>query len=123
MVERKILIIDDQPEMIREAKYALEELGYDVRLAGDGRDGMDKLQQFKPDLLLLDLVLPDLSGFKIAQEIKSLKQFQDLPIIAISLKREQVDKHVAAKVGIAEYIEKPIDINRLLFCIKNIFKE
>lgn len=122
MEQYKILIIDDEPEMIRVARQALEELGYDVRLAHDGKNGIDKLKQFRPDVLLLDLVLPDSSGFRVAREIKSLKQFQYLPIIAISLKKEQLDKHIAAKIGITEYIEKPIDINKLLFCINDILK-
>ena len=108
--------------MIRKAKYALEEAGYDIWLAQDGANGLDKLKKFKPDLILLDLVLPDQSGFKVAQEIRSRDEYRHIPIVAISLKKEEVDKHVAAKSGIVEYIEKPIDIQRLLYCISDILK-
>lgn len=117
---KRILIIDDEPDIIRKAKYALEEAGYDIWLAQDGSSGMDKLKKFKPDLILLDLVLPDQSGFKVAQEIKSKDEYRHIPIVAISLKKDEIDKHVAAKSGIVEYVEKPIDIQRLLYCVSDI---
>ncbi|RJO65245.1 MAG: response regulator [Candidatus Omnitrophota bacterium] len=119
---KRILIIDDEPDIIRKAKYALEEAGYDIWLAQDGLSGLDKLKKFKPDLILLDLVLPDQSGFKVAQEIKSRDEYRHIPIVAISLKKDEIDKHVAAKSGIVEYVEKPIDIQRLLYCISDILK-
>ncbi len=117
------MIIDDDPNNIREIKDVLEPRGYLVVFAGDGQSGVEKIKNHKPDLILLDLVLPGQSGFKIAQEIRATLESKDIPIIAISLKREDIDKHIAAHSGIAEYVEKPIDYAKLLYHIKDILGE
>jgi DNA-binding response OmpR family regulator len=120
--KKKILIIDDDPEIVESAKNLLKESGYIVWMANDAREALQKIKAFNPDLILLDLVLPDESGFKIAQKVKSQALYQDIPIIAISLKTEDIDKHIAVKSGIAAYLEKPIDNERLLWYIRDILK-
>jgi two-component system alkaline phosphatase synthesis response regulator PhoP len=117
---KKILIIDDDYNIVKKSREELLKAGYAVATAFNGRDGIETLKQEKPDCILLDLVLPDESGFRIAQEIKALPDFTETPIIATSLKHEEIDKHIAAKSGITVYIEKPIDYKRLLFDIKDV---
>jgi CheY-like chemotaxis protein len=121
--KKKIMVIDDDPNNIREIRDVLEPKGYLVIFASDGQSGVEKIKNQMPDLILLDLVLPGQSGFKIAQEIRALPESKDIPIIAISLKREDIDKHIAAHSGIAEYVEKPINYDRLLYHIKDILGE
>jgi two-component system response regulator VicR len=121
--KKKILIIDDDPKIVESAKTMLEESGYIVWMAHDAKEALRKIKDFNPDLILLDLVLPDDSGFKIAQKVKSLTKYQHIPIIAISLKKENIDKHIAAKSGAVAYIEKPIDNLRLLYHIRDILKQ
>lgn len=118
----KILIIDDDYNIVKKSKEELIKAGYEVVVAYSAKEGMEKLQAEKPDCVLLDLVLPDESGFKVAQDIKSLPGFMNIPIIAASLKHEEIDKHIAAKSGITVYVEKPIDYQRLLFDIKDVLK-
>jgi DNA-binding response OmpR family regulator len=120
---KKILIVDDDYNIVKRSKEELLKAGYAVVTAFTAEEGLDKLKKEKPDCVLLDLVLPDNSGFKVAQDIKSLPDFSNIPIIATSLKHEEVDKHVAAKSGITVYVEKPIDYNRLLFDIKDVLGE
>lgn len=117
---KKILIIDDDYNIVKKSKEELLKAGYTVIAAYSGKEGIEKLKGEKPDCVLLDLVLPDESGFKVAQDIKTLPEFKDIPIIAASLKHEEIDKHIAAKSGITVYVEKPIDYQRLLFDIKDI---
>lgn len=117
---KKILIIDDDYNIAKKSKEELLKAGYTVTVAYNAKGGIEKLKEEKPDCVLLDLVLPDKSGFKVAQEIKSLPEFKDTPIIATSLKHEEIDKHVAAISGITVYVEKPIDYQRLLFDIKDV---
>jgi len=117
---KKILIIDDDYNIAKKSKEELLKAGYEVVVAYSAKEGMEKLKIEKPDCLLLDLVLPDESGFKVAQDIKNLPEFSDLAIIATSLKHEEVDKHIAVKSGITFYIEKPIDYQRLLYYIKDV---
>jgi len=117
---KKILIIDDDYNIVKKSKEELLKAGYTVVAAYSGKEGIEKLKEEKPDCVLLDLVLPDESGFKVAQDIKALPEFKEIPIIAASLKHEEIDKHIAAKSGITAYVEKPIDYQRLLFDIKDI---
>ena len=117
---KKILIIDDDYNIAKKSKEELSKAGYDTVVAYSAKEGMDKLLAEKPDCVLLDLVLPDESGFKVAQDIKNLPAFINTPIIAASLKHEEIDKHIAAKSGITVYVEKPIDYERLLFDIKDV---
>jgi len=120
LMAKKILVIDDDYNIAKKSKEELVKAGYLVILAYSAKEGMEKLKSEKPDLVLLDLVLPDESGFKVAQDIKALPEFVDTPIIAASLKHEEVDKHIAAKSGITVYVEKPIDYARLLFDIQDV---
>jgi DNA-binding response OmpR family regulator len=117
---KKILIIDDDYNIAKVSKAELLKAGYEVAVAYSAKEGMEKLKAEKPDCVLLDLVLPDESGFKVAQDIKSLPEFINTPIIATSLKHDEIDKHIAAKRGITVYVEKPIDYERLLFDIKDV---
>lgn len=118
-MSKKILVIDDDYTIAKKSKEELLKAGYTVVVAYSAKEGMEKLKAEKPDCVLLDLVLPDESGFKIAQDIKALPEFANTPIIAVSLKHEEVDKHIAAKSGVTFYLEKPIDYSRLLFDIKD----
>jgi len=120
---KKILVIDDDYNIAKKSKEELLKAGYIVAIAYNAKEGMEKLKAEKPDCVLLDLVLPDESGFKVAQDIRALPEFVNTPIIAASLKHEEVDKHIAAKSGITVYVEKPIDYQRLLFNIKDVLGE
>ena len=119
----KILVIDDDYNIAKKSREELSKAGYIVTIAYNAAEGMEKLKNEKPDCILLDLVLPDESGFKVAQDIRLLPEFTDTPIIATSLKHEEIDKHIAAKSGITVYVEKPIDYKRLLFDIKDVLGE
>ena len=120
---KKILIIDDDYNIVKKTKEELLKAGYEIVLAYNAQEGMEMLKIEKQDCVLLDLVLPDESGFKVAHDIKNLPDFKDIPIIATSLKHEEVDKHIAAKSGITVYVEKPIDYQRLLFDIKDVLSD
>lgn len=117
---KKILVIDDDYNIAKKSKEELLKAGYTVTVAYSAKEGIEKLKAEKPDCILLDLVLPDESGFKVAQDIRALPEFDNIPIIATSLKHEDVDKHIAAKSGITVYVEKPINYQRLLFDIKDV---
>jgi len=120
MDKKRILIIDDDQNVIRTIKDLLEQWEYEIFFSNDGDSGFDKIGLVKPDLILLDLVLPEQSGFKVAQRIKASPKFSNIPIIAISLKREDIDKHIAVKSGISDYLEKPLDLNKLLYSVKDL---
>jgi len=119
-MKKRILIIDDDYNGAKEIKEVLGENGFEAVCAYNSEEGFARLKESFFDLILLDLVLPDASGFKIAQKIKENPGYRKIPIIAISLKRENIDKHIASKVGIIDYLEKPLEPAKLLFRIKDI---
>jgi DNA-binding response OmpR family regulator len=121
MADEKILIVDDDPEVVREVRKILDEAGYNnVYSVNTAEGALKKLKQVNPDLIILDLVLHQESGFKVAKEIKANIKYKDIPIIVISLRKDDLDKRVAALSGAVEYLEKPINPQDLLFHVKDI---
>lgn len=120
--KKKILIIDDSKDIAGQIRVMLEEAGYEISLAHTAKLGLESVSRFSPDLILLDLVLPDASGFHLAQEIRALEGKEQVPIIAVSFKKEDIDKHVAARLGFVAYLEKPISKDALLFCLRDILE-
>lgn len=120
MDNKRILVIDDDPGAVKEVRGALDEAGYNVYSVNTAEEVFDKLKQVNPDLIILDLVLPHESGFKVAKDIKSSIKYKNIPIIIISLRKDDIDKRVAALSGAAEYLEKPINPEELLFHVKDI---
>lgn len=119
-MKNKLLIIDDEPDILITMKMSLELEGFEVRTSRSGADALKKLGEEKPDILLLDLMLPDKSGFQLANEIKSKEEYKDIPIIVLSGMTDEASKHIAAKGGVVEFIEKPVDMPKLLFHIRDI---
>lgn len=118
--KKKILVVDDEPDILTTTRYLLEDAGYEVFTADSGEDGLSKMKEVKPDLIALDLILPGQDGFQIAQKIKALNEYKHIPVIVLSCKKDDLDKYVAARSGVVEYIEKPIDPEQLLYHIKDI---
>jgi two-component system alkaline phosphatase synthesis response regulator PhoP len=120
MENNRILIVDDDPAVVKEIRSTLEEAGYNVYSVNTAEEVFDKLKQISPDLIILDLVLAQESGFKVAKEIKSNIKYRNIPIIVVSLRKEDLDKRVAALSGAMEYLEKPVNPQELLFHVKDI---
>ena len=119
---KRILVVDDDPDIVRTTMLALQTEGYEVEGAGDGEGALEKIKENTPDLILLDLLLPGQYGFQLAQRIKSIGPYKHIPIIVLSCRTDSVDKRAAARCGVIEYIEKPIDLDRLLFSIQDILQ-
>ena len=122
-MKKKILMIDDEPDMLKLTKFALEADGYEVNTAISAEEALETVKKDKPDLLLLDLHLPGKSGFWLEQEIKSIDSLKDIPIIVLSAMTDEASKYIAAKEGATAFMEKPVDIKKLKFYIKEILKE
>jgi len=122
-MNKRILIVDDEPDILKTIELLLEQDGYEVHTAGDGEEGLKKIDEVRPDLLLLDLRLPGKGGFQIAKEIKSKDEYKDIPIIILSGMANDASRHIAAKGGAVEFIEKPIDTDKLKFHIKDLLSK
>ena len=118
----KIFIIEDEPSIIQLVQHNLEKNGFIVLSSVNGNDGLRELKKFQPDLLLLDWMLPDLSGIDICKNIRKDNSFKDLPIIMLTAKGEQEDKIKGLDSGIDDYLTKPFSFNELMARIKAILR-
>ena len=114
-----ILVVDDAPENLRLLSSMLEHHGYNVRKAINGRIAINGAQIAKPDLILLDINLPDIDGYEVCKKLKSLEKTKEIPIIFISAYSEEVDKVRAFEVGGRDYITKPFQLSEVLARVEN----
>lgn len=114
----EILIVDDTPNNLRFLSKMLTEQGYEVRKAINGQMALKSVQSEPPDLILLDIMMPDLNGYEVCCELKSDPRTQDIPVIFLSALDEVMDKVKAFKVGGIDYITKPFQFEEVLVRVK-----
>lgn len=117
MEKKKILVVEDEYSINDAITFALRKEGYDVRSVFNGKDALERFNEFKPDLVLLDLMLPDIDGLDICKEI-SKKAY----IIMLTARGEIIDKILGLELGADDYIVKPFEIKEVLVRIKVIFR-
>ncbi|MGC8555121.1 MAG: response regulator [Candidatus Acidulodesulfobacterium sp.] len=122
MYKANVLIIDDEPDLVELLKYNLAKEGYKVEFAFNGFDGLRASEVFKPDLLILDIMLPDINGYEVCKRIKRTANFSAVPIIFLSAKQEEVDKVLGFESGAEDYITKPFSVAELLARVRTILK-
>lgn len=120
--KEKILIIDDSPEIILLLSHFLKESGYEIAEAENGEQGLKLVRSFKPDLILLDIVMPGIDGYAVCENIKADPCLQDIPIIFLSARSEVADKIKGLAIGAADYITKPFDRGEVMARIENQLK-
>ena len=118
----KIFIIEDEPSIIQLVQHNLEKEGFIVSSSENGNEGLKQLKKFEPNLLLLDWMLPDLSGIEICKNIRKDNKFKSLPIIMLTAKGEEEDKIKGLDSGVDDYLTKPFSFNELLARIKAILR-
>ena len=118
----KIFIIEDEPSIIQLVKHNLEKEGFVVSSSLNGNEGLKELKKFQPNLLLLDWMLPDLSGIDVCKNIRRDNIFKNLPIIMLTAKGEEEDKIKGLDSGVDDYITKPFSFNELLSRIKAVLR-
>ncbi|MFC1645758.1 two-component system response regulator [Candidatus Omnitrophota bacterium] len=122
-VKKKILIVDDEPGCLEMFKARLEASGYEVVCASGGRQGLELAEKDKPDLILLDIFLPDIGGFKVCRDIKSNEATKNIKVVICTNKLSDVDAEQAVKSGADEFIEKMSDSKILLNVVSNLTKD
>ena len=118
----KIFIIEDEPSIIQLVQHNLEKNGFIVSSSLNGNDGLKELKKFQPDLLLLDWMLPDLSGIEICKNIRKDNSFKNLPVIMLTAKGEEEDKIKGLNSGVDDYLTKPFSFNELMARIKAVLR-
>ena len=115
----KILVVDDLLENLRLLSTLLLEEGYEVRRAPDGTMALSNVPRFQPDLILLDIMMPDMDGYEVCTTLKANAQTRDIPVVFLSALDLTFDKVKAFEVGAADYINKPFHPAEVLARVKN----
>jgi len=105
----KILIVDDEQDILRIVAYSLKKWGYDVIMATNGQEGLDKIASENPDLILLDAGMPVMNGFQMLEQLRQTPDFRNIPVIMLTAHSDPKDIDKARAYGIFEYVTKPFD--------------
>ena len=119
---KKILVTDDSPTIVVMIKELLESAGYSVVTASDGQEALDKTKKERPDLVILDLMLPKIDGYKVCAMLKFDKNYSSLPIIILTARAGESDKELGAEVRADAYVTKPFEPDTFLAKIKELIK-
>jgi len=117
-----ILVVDDEPDLLELVRFNLAQAGFQVDTALSGREALDKLKASPPDLLVLDLMLPDVSGNDICRQIRSDGALADLPIVMLTAKSEEVDRVVGFELGADDYVPKPFSPRELTLRVRAVLR-
>jgi DNA-binding response OmpR family regulator len=118
----KILIVEDDPDILELLHFNLGKAGYQTIRAVDGEQALALAQEHKPDLILLDLLLPGLNGLEVCRRLKWNSDLQHLPIIMVTAKGEEMDRIVGLELGADDYIVKPFSIREIILRIQKVLE-
>ncbi|MEI6831802.1 MAG: response regulator [Candidatus Omnitrophota bacterium] len=114
MDKKRILVVDDEIDLVEMLSIRLEANDYEVFAAYDGQEGLDKARTLKPDLIILDLMLPKLDGFKVCRMLKFDEKYKQIPIILFTARAQESDVKLGKEVGADAYVTKPFEPDILL---------
>ncbi|MEO5988218.1 MAG: response regulator [Candidatus Eisenbacteria bacterium] len=115
----RVLIVDDEPDLLVVLHFGLEVEGFDVLEASDGEQGLNMAREHTPDLIVLDLMLPRLDGYKVCRALKFDERYRRIPIFILSARSGETDRRLALDLGADAFITKPYDIQDLVSRIRN----
>ena len=118
----RILIVDDEPDLIAVLRLGLQMEGFEVLEAADGEEGLRRAQREKPDLVVLDLMLPRMDGYEVCRALKFDARYKSLPIFILSARPGDRDKRLALEMGADLFISKPYDLKDLVTRIRQRLK-
>ena len=117
-----ILVVEDDVDVAEMLAAYFNAQGYDVTAANWGEDAVQACQKKRPDLVILDIRLPDIDGYEVARRLRNQKRTQEIPIIFLTEKRERSDRLQGLEIGAEDYITKPFDIQELRLRVRNVLK-
>jgi DNA-binding response OmpR family regulator len=118
MSQKKILVVDDEADLVETIRFPLQMEGFNVLVSYNGEDALNQARKENPDLILLDLMLPKLDGYKVCRLLKFDERYKHIPILMLTAKTQEKDKLLGKETGADEYITKPFDIDDLMKRVK-----
>jgi len=121
-VKKSVVIIEDEPFIIEALTFLLENEGLVVRSITDGANAIDFIIKSKPNLVILDIMLPNVSGMKILEDIRSMDEISNLPVLMLTAKGQKKDRRAAEEAGVSKFMTKPFDNQELIENVKAMIK-
>lgn len=117
---RKILIVDDEPNIVASIEFLMNSAGYEVVSAADGEQAIELVESFRPDLILLDVMMPAINGFEVCQRVRENPQWRDIRIIMLTAKGRDVEASKGLALGADAYVTKPFSTQELLARVREM---
>lgn len=111
---KKILIVDDEQDIVESLKFVLENCSYTCYCAYNGEDGLKLAREISPDLIILDVMMPRINGYKISRLLKFDAKYKNIPILMVTARSQEEDKLIGEETGADEYITKPFDLDEVV---------
>lgn len=121
-MRKSIVIVEDEPNIAEAQRIILEE-EYDVHHAADGEEGLRKIKEVKPDLVVLDLMLPKMSGHEVCSNIRADKDLNHTKVVMVTAKNQQKDEDLGMELGADDYIMKPFEADELVHVVGQVLKK
>lgn len=118
----RVLIVDDDPDIQRLVSYNLSQAGFQVATASNGRTALESIQKNPPDLIILDIMMPDIDGMEVCRTLRQRENSRRIPIIMLTARGDEIDRVVGFELGADDYVMKPFSPRELVLRVKSIFR-
>ncbi len=118
----RILVVEDEPDLRQVLAYNLRDAGHEVIVTAEGRKGIAEASAHLPDLVLLDLMLPDISGLEVCRTLKAAERTRGIPVVMVTARGEEIDRVVGFELGADDYVVKPFSIRELLLRLRAVLR-
>lgn len=122
-MKKTVLVIDDQQQIVRLIQVNLEKEGFEVRTAADGVEGIALIRSIRPDLIILDVIMPRMDGFEVLKEMKREESLADIPVIMLTVKTHNADIVEGLKEGAELYLAKPFHPKELVTLVRRVLED
>jgi DNA-binding response OmpR family regulator len=120
---KRILIADDEPNIVVSLEFLMKQLGHLVRVANTGEDALNAVREFNPDLILLDIMMPRMSGYDLCQSVRENPAWNNIKIVMLSARGREIDVTKGIAVGADAYVTKPFSTKELVATVKRLLGE
>jgi len=120
---KKVLIVDDEANIVISIEFLMKQAGYNIEIANDGEEALEKAESYRPDLILLDVMMPKINGFEVCRRIRSNPDWKDMKIVMLTAKGREVEVTKGLALGADSYVIKPFSTKELMAEVKFILGE
>jgi DNA-binding response OmpR family regulator len=111
---KKLLIVDDEQDIVESLRFVLEEAGFNCYCAYNGEEGLNMAREISPDLIILDVMMPKINGYKISRLLKYDNKYKNIPILMLTARSQEEDRLIGEETGVDEYITKPFELDEIV---------